>query len=100
MNELDVEKANKNKTVGRISRLFQKKPKKKSISSSTSTMSLSDPALPKPYPSSIASSQLSIPAEAPNRTASLESRSIQTTSDEGNIATKSPWQPLTYFVVP
>lgn len=83
MNELDVEKANKNKTVGRISRLFQKKPKKKSISSSTSTMSLSDPALQKPYPSSIASSQLSIPAEAPNRTTSLESRSIQTASDEG-----------------
>ncbi|CAO3627659.1 unnamed protein product [Mucor hiemalis] len=85
MNELDVEKANKNKTVGRISRLFQKKPKKKSISSSTSTMSMSDPALSKPYPSSIASSQLSVPSEAPNKSSSLESRSILAPSDEVSI---------------
>jgi hypothetical protein len=80
MNEtmIDREEKSKNKTVGRISRLFQKKPKKKSIASSISSLSLSDPALSKKTTfqssSSIASSShLSIPTEN-NRNLSFESR--------------------------
>lgn len=64
MNEVENPEKSKNKTVGRISRLFQKKPKKK-MTSSLSSMSLSDPALSKgatafQSSSSIASSQNSI----------------------------------------
>lgn len=64
MNELENPEKSKNKTVGRISRLFQKKPKKKNMTSSFSSMSLSDPALSKQNTfqssSSISSSQKSI----------------------------------------
>jgi hypothetical protein len=77
MNEItiDREEKSKNKTVGRISRLFQKKPKKKSVASSISSLSLSDPALSKQTTaSSIASSShLSIPPEN-SRNSSLEFR--------------------------
>ncbi|KAG2233222.1 hypothetical protein INT48_007642 [Thamnidium elegans] len=80
MNELETPEKSKNKTVGRISRLFQKKPKKKSMASSVSSMSLSDPALSKQNTyqssSSITSSQQSIAMlEGPKRTTSLEARS-------------------------
>ncbi|KAI9267579.1 hypothetical protein EDC94DRAFT_692076 [Helicostylum pulchrum] len=92
MNELETPEKSKNKTVGRISRLFQKKPKKKSMASSVSSMSLSDPALSKQNTyqssSSIASSQQSIAmSEGPKRTTSLEARSNHQ-SDTASIQSK------------
>lgn len=90
MNELETQEKTKNKTVGRISRLFQKKPKKKTMASSVSSMSLSDPALSKhnTYQSStsIASSQQSfVMSEGPNRTSSLEAHGNHQ-SDTGKIS--------------
>lgn len=82
MNEtmLEREEKSKNKTVDRISRLFQKKSKKKSIASSVSSLSLSDPALSKQTTSSsiASSSHLSIPPEN-NRNSAFESRHNATT---------------------
>lgn len=67
----------KNKSIGRISRLFQKKPKSKtSITSSISSLSISDPILSKqPSFQSISSAQLSI-AEKPPRNSSLDSKNL------------------------
>lgn len=95
MNELETPDKSKNKTVGRISRLFQKKPKKKSMASSVSSMSLSDPALSKQNTyqssSSITSSQQSIAmSEGPKRTTSLEAHSNHH-SDTGKIDYPPPF---------
>ncbi|KAI7888614.1 uncharacterized protein EV154DRAFT_517211 [Mucor mucedo] len=93
MNEVEnAEKSSsKNKTVGRISRLFQKKPKKKNMTSSLSSMSLSDTTLSsKPTTfqssSSIASSSQSINNEP------IETRNLPQLpthhSDSGSIHSK------------
>ncbi|KAG1139032.1 hypothetical protein G6F37_004824 [Rhizopus arrhizus] len=76
MSEVEMDKS-KNKSIGRISRLFQKKPKTKtSITSSISSLSISDPILSKqPSFQSISSAQLSI-AEKPPRNSSLDSKNL------------------------
>lgn len=76
MSEVQMDKS-KNKSIGRISRLFQKKPKSKtSITSSISSLSISDPILSKqPSFQSISSAQLSI-AEKPPRNSSLDSKNL------------------------
>lgn len=76
MNEVTMEKS-KIKTVGRISRLFQKKPKAKtSLTSSVSTLSISDPVLSKqPSFQSISSAHLSL-SETPQRDSSLDSKNL------------------------
>ncbi|OAD05929.1 hypothetical protein MUCCIDRAFT_106489 [Mucor lusitanicus CBS 277.49] len=96
----------KNKTVGRISRLFQKKPKKKSsgnLAPSISSVSLSEQqGLSKQATyqssSSIASSQISVPQQqqqqqqqfldTSDRSSYLDTRSIQMNNDAASINSK------------
>ncbi|KAK4511185.1 uncharacterized protein ATC70_012399 [Mucor velutinosus] len=93
----------KNKTVGRISRLFQKKPKKKSssLAPSISSVSLSEQqqqqGLSKQSTyqssSSIASSQISVPPQqqyldASDRNSYLDTRNIQINSDAASSNSK------------
>ncbi|KAL9536818.1 hypothetical protein MBANPS3_012339 [Mucor bainieri] len=100
----DEKSHSKNKTVGRISRLFQKKPKKKSSGSlapSISSISISEhqqqQGLSKQSTyqssSSIASSQISFPQQqqyldASDRNSYLDTRSAQVNNDAASINSK------------
>lgn len=98
----DEKPHSKNKTVGRISRLFQKKPKKKSssLAPSISSISLSEQQQQQQHglskqstyqsSSSIASSQISAQQqqqylEASDRNSYMDTRSIQMNNDAGKI---------------
>ncbi|GAN10538.1 eukaryotic translation initiation factor 3 subunit J-like [Mucor ambiguus] len=98
----DEKSHSKNKTVGRISRLFQKKPKKKSssLAPSASSVSLSEQQQQQGLSkqsnyqssSSIASSQVSVPQQqyldASDRNSYLDTRSIQMNNDAASINSK------------
>lgn len=102
MNEVEnAEKSSsKNKTVARISRIFQKKPKKKNMTSSLSSMSLSDlSSKPNTFQSSssIASSSVSIHNEP------IESRNLPSLpthhSDSGKMKLSSPFISPLFFIL-